>query len=142
MTRARLEELLSHRDPMLLLDELTDEGDTYAESIVRITPKTAFFEQGRGVPSWIGIEYMAQTIGIVAGSQSRSDGGGAAMGYLLGTRRYRCSPAWFTDGQILKVRCDEQLTDNNGLGVYSCSIRDGETLANARLTVFRKPPDE
>ena len=142
MTRARLQELLSHRDPMLLLDEVAEDGATFAEALVRVTPATAFFTLGRGVPSWIGIEYMAQTIGIVAGRQSRADGGGAAMGYLLGTRRYRCIPAWFTDGQILRVRCDEQLADNNGLGVYSCSIRDGATLANASLTVYRKPPDD
>ena len=127
---------------MLLLDEMTDAGDTYAEALVRITPNSAFFEPGRGVPSWIGIEYMAQTIAIVAGSQSRADGGGAAMGYLLGTRRYRCTPAWFTDGQILRLRCDEQLADNNGLGVYSCSISDGEMFANTRLTVYRKPADD
>ena len=132
---------------MLLLDEVIEADDKRAQSIVRVTRDSAFFEPGRGVPAWIGIEYMAQTIGIVAGLQSRSGGGGAAMGYLLGTRRYRCTPAWFTEGQVLHVQCDEHLADNKGLAVYSCAIlcapaATGDTLAEARVTVFRKPPDD
>ncbi|MEL7448023.1 MAG: 3-hydroxydecanoyl-ACP dehydratase, partial [Pseudomonadota bacterium] len=95
-----------------------------------------------GVPSWVGIEYMAQTVAVLAGSQASDEGDGAPLGYLLGTRRYTCETPWFTDGTVLRVRCEEQLFDGNGLGVYACHIEDsnaaGTPIASARLTVYRK----
>ncbi len=142
MTAPPLETLLRHRAPMLLLTDVVETGATHAVAEVRIDPSSAFYQAPQGVPSWVGIEYMAQTVAVLAGSQACDDGGGAPLGYLLGTRRYTCETPWFADGTVLRVRCEEQLFDGNGLGVYACSIEGGidagAPIASARLTVYRK----
>lgn len=142
MSREELLALVSHRPPMLLLSGVVETGDKHAVAEVRIAKDSAFFAAPNGVPSWVGIEYMAQTVGVLAGSQARAGGEPVPMGYLLGTRRYRCATEWFADGQVLQIRCEEELFDGNGLGAYNCRIESNGLLAKARLTVYRKPPDD
>lgn len=62
--------LLPHRDPMILLSTAVDYGDDFATAVVHISEASPFFDaELGGVPSWVGMEYMAQTIGIWAGHQ-------------------------------------------------------------------------
>lgn len=134
------EELLLHRPPMLLVDEVIAATTTGSVSLVHITENTSFYQAGLGVPSWVGLEYMAQTIGLSAGVLSQQDGEGAPLGYLLGTRKYKCNSLWFPVGATLKVSSTEELYDGT-LGVHSCQIKsidsDFEIEASARLTVYR-----
>ena len=123
---------------MLLLTDVVETGPAHAVTEVRIGPQSSFFQAPSGVPSWVGIEYMAQTIAVLAGSQATGAGDAAPLGYLLGTRKYHCETPWFADGLVLRVRCEEQLFDGNGLGVYACSIEADGAMAQARLTVYRK----
>lgn len=145
----RPEDLILHRKPMLLIDDVVTATTDTAESIVRITEETSFYQANLGVPSWIGLEYMAQTIGLTAGVLAQADGEGAPLGYLLGTRKYKCNSRWFPLGSTLKVSSSEELYDGT-LGVYSCEIEEiGEPgkvesvdadkiiKASARLTVYR-----
>ncbi|MEM9056134.1 MAG: 3-hydroxylacyl-ACP dehydratase [Pseudomonadota bacterium] len=138
MSAPSLEALLRHREPMLLLTGVIETGPTHAVVEVRIDERASFFQAPEGVPAWVGIEYMAQAVAVLAGSQATDEGGGAPLGYLLGTRSYRCEVPWFTAGTTLRVRCEEQLFDDNGLGVYACAIDAERPLAEARLTVYRK----
>src|SRR3546814_11297231 len=58
----------------VLLDALHDYGDEHASCHVDITPQSLFFEASRGVPCWVGVEYMAQAIGAYAGIVRRQSG--------------------------------------------------------------------
>ena len=76
-------ELLPHRPPMLLIDEIIDWGAQHASAALTIRPDTLFLEGDR-VPAHIGIEYMAQTCGAWAGAVARESGLAPRRGYLLG----------------------------------------------------------
>ena len=135
-----LHELLRHRPPMLLLDRCIRADSGSAEAEVTITEASTFYAGPEGVPAWIGIEYMAQTIGLLAGVDARSNGDEAPTGYLLGTRKLESSLAWFPEGACLRITAAELYVDDNGLGAYDCAIfYEGRRVCACRLTVYRRP---
>lgn len=133
-------EVVPQSATMSLLSELADYGDGWLETRVHINPSTLFL-QAEGVPGWIGIEYMAQTIGAHAGLLERQQGRAPEIGFLVGTRRYRCSKPWFFLGETLTIRAEQSYRADNGLMVFECEIRiDDAQVASAALNVYQ--PDD
>jgi predicted hotdog family 3-hydroxylacyl-ACP dehydratase len=122
---------------MLLIDRVLglDGGEFVAE--VTITPASAFFVEG-GVPAYVGIEYMAQTVAAYNGLEGRERGEEPKAGFLLGTREYRCAAPAFPEGAHLRIRARKDIHESGGLSSLACRIldQDGRELASAQLTVF------
>ena len=132
--------LVRHEGRMRLLDRVVASGDCTLSAEVKITPDATFYTDPEGVPAWIGIEYLAQAVAALAGVQGQKKGEAEPpLGYLLGTRNYRCKVPWFTPGMRLLAIATEELQDDNGLGSYDCRLMsEDEELAHCRLTVFRQ----
>lgn len=127
-------DLLPHAGAAVLLDEVIDCTDTGLSACVTIGPDAAFYQDG-GVPAHVGIEYMAQACGAFSGARALRSGEAPRIGFLLGTRRYLATRAWFPDGARLVVTVDLVYRDDE-VGVFDCRIGSGgEVLATARLTV-------
>ena len=132
-----IEELLPHRGAMLLLDSVLsgDESSIIAQATV---PQAAWYldEQG-GMPAWIGIELMAQTIAAHSALRGRLKGKPPKRGVLLGCRAYRARMPRAAAGALLKVSAKMTLVDESGLGAYDCNIERGAAqFAAATLKVF------
>ena len=54
-------DVVPHQTPMLLLDKLESYSDNTLVSSLTIKEDSLFYEE-LGVPTWIGLEYMGQTI--------------------------------------------------------------------------------
>jgi predicted hotdog family 3-hydroxylacyl-ACP dehydratase len=136
-----IEELLAHRGNMLLLREVIDFIET-AVSCLAQPDGAAWYAQGGAMPSWIGIELMAQAIAAHVALLSRRAGGGPRPGVLLGTRNYQVACAAFPAGTPLTVRAVEVVRGGAGLASYDCAVLapDGAQLASAALTVH-EPTD-
>jgi predicted hotdog family 3-hydroxylacyl-ACP dehydratase len=133
-------ELVPHSGPMLLLDDVLEAGPGWVTAGVRIAEDSLFFEPGAGMPCWLGLEYMAQTIALYSGLQARRAGRPVPIGLLLGSRRYQAMTDHFPLGSYLRVHVREEWYDGQ-MGVFECSIEEDERrLAHARLNVFL-PPD-
>ncbi len=132
-------ELLPLAGSAILLDELRAETAHGVIAAARIGRSHLFFSvEQRGVPSWVGIELMAQTIGLHAGLVARRENRPPQVGYLLGTRRYAPETSWFPEGASLEIRVERLYLDDSGLGAYDCTIvSDGALLAHATITVFQ-----
>jgi predicted hotdog family 3-hydroxylacyl-ACP dehydratase len=118
---------------MLLLDEIDDYGDDWLRASVLIR-EGALFLEAEGVPSWVGIEWMAQAACAFAGIDRLRSGLSPRIGLLLGTRRYEANVPYFTLGQRLKVTTHLILRDADDLGVFDCHIREGaRDLARAQV---------
>jgi predicted hotdog family 3-hydroxylacyl-ACP dehydratase len=135
----RIEDLLPHTRPMILLDEVisVDEGSLSAALTVRAG--RPFFEAGHGVAAHVAIEWMAQTCGAYVGVSALQAGQPIRMGLLLGTRDFQASVPWFVEGRRLNVTATVVLMDPQ-LGSFDCVVTDGENgseLAKARLTLYR-----
>jgi predicted hotdog family 3-hydroxylacyl-ACP dehydratase len=135
-----LSELLPHREPMILLTRAVGlEGNAFVAE-VDIAGTSPFFEGG-GVPVWIGVEYMAQTVALFAGAEGAGEGHGSRPGLLLGTRAYTCAREFFFDGETLRIVVRKILTQDNGISAMDCLIEDASKreLARAQLTVIQLP---
>jgi len=87
-----------------------------------------------------GVEYMAQAAAAWAGYQRHlkaDEGGAARIGFLLGTRRYKCDRPAFRVGDVLRIHVQRLFQADNGLGQFECVISiDGAEAARANLNVF------
>ena len=136
-------ELLPHDPPMVLIDEVVAWSEDCLEAAVQIGEDSPFASGLEGVPSWAGIEYMAQSIAALAGVRAKMAGNPIRVGYLVGTRKFTSDVPSFTTGSMLSIHIEEVFEDNN-MGVYDCSITDqtGNGLASARLNVYLPPEFE
>ena len=138
-----IEHFVPHRGTMSLLSRLVAVDAEQALAEVDITHGSQF-AQDQGVPAWVGIEYMAQTIAAWSGARARSAGGEPAIGFLLGSRRYQAEVPVFAVGQTLRIHTRCELIGESGLGQFACRIEDvmGALLAEAMVSVFEPPtPD-
>ena len=90
MTPIPLEELLPHRPPMVLIDAVESFDAEARRLVARVTiGENQLFFDGKGVPNWVAIEYMAQTAAALVGYYDRhvAPGQPARPGLLLGTRK-------------------------------------------------------
>jgi predicted hotdog family 3-hydroxylacyl-ACP dehydratase len=127
-------ELLPHAGPAVLLHDVVAYTDNGLLAGVTIHSGSAF-HQAKGVPAHVGIEYMAQACGAFSGLRALCAGTAPRMGFLLGTRRYQATRAWFADGAQLVVAVDLVYRDDD-MGMFDCCIRSGdEVVAKAQLIV-------
>ena len=131
-----VQSLLPHSGSMVLIEEPAASGDGWAEASVRIAENSVFYRPGRGVPSWVGAEYMAQTVALYAGIIARQTGTDIRIGLLLGSRRYDVKTEYFQLGSQLRIHVQE-VWEASQMAVFDCYIEDRERLAKAQLNVFR-----
>ena len=135
-----IRDLLPHQDPMILLDEVIEYGETSLQASVTITSCTQFVET-KGVQAYVGLEYMAQACSAHAGAIARDCGRPVRVGFLLGTRGYRAHVPYFRIGERLTVSVTMIYSDEE-MGTFDCRIEaQGRCLAEARLNVFQPQPD-
>lgn len=124
----RIADVLPHAGGMLLLDELLDVGDDHVTCAVHVRAHTRFCDRDNGVPAWVGLEYMAQTMCAFSGVEEVRAGLAPSIGLLLGSRRYQSEVEWFGLGSDLVIRADLQLRDENDLVAFQCTIHESDRL--------------
>lgn len=140
MSRWPIEQLLPHSGSMILLDAVRDFDGERIRCERRLRPGDAFQNADGSLPAWVGVELMAQTIAAWSGWQARLEQRPVRLGFLLGTRAYRCNVAAFPVTSELLISSERGFHDEDGMGVFACRIEAPGILAEARLTVF-SPPD-
>jgi len=135
--RYSVEQVLPHRGQLLLLDSIDDYGPDWVTASVRIR-STSLLAEGRGVPAWVGIEYMAQAAAAYGGIEQCQRGQLPGIGFLLGARRYTATVPWFETGCELQLRAQVVLRDSSDLAVFACEIHDNAScLAQAEIKAYR-----
>jgi predicted hotdog family 3-hydroxylacyl-ACP dehydratase len=138
-----IEELVPHKDTMLLIDRMVAaEGET-VRSETTIRADNIFFQAGRGVPAYVGFELMAQTISAYDGLRRRENGKPPAIGFLLGCRKYSTARPFFVEGETLTTEATSLLGEE-GMASFDCIIRGANSgeLASATINVFRPSDPE
>ena len=132
-------ELIPQEPPMVFLDRVVKYEETKLTTEITVNRENLFCEDD-GMPAWVGIEYMAQSVAAYAGVQARLRGDPPSVGFLLGTRAYKCSVSRFPLGETLTVLV-EQLFSESGLGAFSCSIVSDRLVASATINVYQPDKD-
>lgn len=132
-----IETLIPHRDPMRLIDCVIEiENDAIATQAT-VPADGPFVAPDADPPGYVVIEMMAQTVGAWNGWQHRQAGREPQIGYLLGTRRFRCERATLAPGTSLRIDAQAVFSDGE-MACFACTAReaDGLPFAEATLNVF------
>ena len=131
-----IKELLSHQDPMIFIDRVVESDQTGLLAEIRIKPGVPLFQEGIGVPAWVGVEYMAQSIAALSGLRAKKEEEDVRLGLLIGCRNYVSDVPVFPDGADLKIRVTELDVLDKSLGAFDCTIGSPNTIVTARLMVY------
>ena len=141
-----LAELLPHAGPMRLLERVEAHDGERTVCLALPAASTLFQEPGGDVPSWLGIEYMAQCAAAPGGLRARGRGEPArgqasrvpSAGLFVGSRHlvFRCR-AFAPD---VPLRVSARLAAGRGHTLaFDCAVEDpagGPPLVEGRLNVL------
>jgi predicted hotdog family 3-hydroxylacyl-ACP dehydratase len=139
-----INELVMHAKPMLLIERAITADETSMAAEVDISVNSMFCVPNKGVPGYVGIEYIAQTVAAYSGWRARKENHDAMprVGYLLGSRKVTLSREWFPVGCTLSVHISNVFEDGE-MGVFDGEIRLGEEiLVAARINVYQPEDNE
>ncbi len=129
-------EVVPQSGGMILIDEIIEYNDNSLLASVTITDSSLFVDPTCGVPGWVGIEYMAQTVAAWAGIQAKTRNESIKPGFLLGTRKYIANKSYFAIGSQLLITVQQTYRDDE-LGVFDCKIENNQLIAKATLNVYQ-----
>lgn len=131
------EDLVVHRRPLLLLDEIREVSEEHCIALVRVDSTTWYADGEGAMPGWFGIELMAQTVSAYSGYQKRRNNQKPRVGYLIGALRYMMPKPSFAGEDTLEVEARLHFLDESGLSAFRCEIRhQGQSVACAMLKTF------
>lgn len=130
------EKLVPHSGKMSLLTEILSGTEDQLSAIARVDEDNPFLMEG-GVPGWLGIEYMAQSIAAWAGCRALKAREPVKVGFLVGTRDYECSTGSFPIGTEIEITVQRVIFAENGLSVFDCNLTTDLAWAKASLKVFQ-----
>ncbi|MBZ9559928.1 MULTISPECIES: hypothetical protein [unclassified Modicisalibacter] len=130
------------RGPLCLLDKLLTVDEASLVASVRPGDNTLFVNEA-GVPGWVGVEWLAQAVAAWAGWHAAAHGDAPAVGFLVGTRHYRCRATAFAADGSLAVHVTRDFVADNGLARFRGEIRDGDDLlAEGNLTIYQPAAED
>ncbi|MFK0573811.1 hypothetical protein [Endozoicomonas sp.] len=125
------ENLLSHAHPMILIDAVESYGEDFAVALVTPAIGKPFADSEGNVPAWVGMEYMAQSIGIYAGIRAQLEGQPVRVGFLLGTRSYEVETEQFCSGLTYAVQV-QKIFEDGSLSAFECTIYRHQRIHRAQ----------
>jgi predicted hotdog family 3-hydroxylacyl-ACP dehydratase len=98
-----LSELVPHAAPMSLLERVLEHDASRTVCSLRTEDSRVLAEASGNVPSWVGLEYMAQCAAVHGGLASKVRGEAPRPGLLLGSRRLQLHTPHFGADRRLRV---------------------------------------
>ena len=141
-----LQTYLPHRPPMLLLEEVvavTGQGAHCRVLVSSAGVLAPFLDADGALPSWYGLELIAQSVGVWSGwGRCQRGENGAALGMILGARDLACAEDRFAAGSQLDIHVDLIMQDGRFAG-FEGRISCGEKqIVSGRITTFQPRDDE
>jgi predicted hotdog family 3-hydroxylacyl-ACP dehydratase len=133
----RIDDLVPHRPPMRLLDELVSESAEVTVCRVRLTGESPFVRQGQ-VPGLVAVEYIAQCIAVHSTLEARRAAGRALrpqIGYLIAVRRFELHRPHFLVGDELIVTARHVWGTEQGAAFHGEVACGDAVAAEGTLTV-------
>lgn len=121
---------------MIFIDRVVESCQTGLLAEVRIEPGVPLYQEGVGVPAWVGLEYMAQSIAALSGLRAQTKEDDIPVGLLIGCRKYVSDVTAFPNGADLKIKVTELDVIDKSLGAFDCTIGNPDIIVTARLMVF------
>ena len=124
---------------MVFLSEVLVHTTEFTHCSAQLKGDLIHWSTGESIPSWIGVELMAQCVAAHGGLISRSSGTPPRIGLFLGSRRIEFTETELRVGQTLTVKAHRVWGKTVGMVSFDCGIEDAESgapIAEARLNCF------
>lgn len=135
---------LPHRPPMRLVEHLVSESPQTTVTEAQVRDDNVFFDPALGgVPSWVGLEYLAQTAAVWLGLDCRRHNRPVQPAFLVSSRSYSAEQPVFALGETLRISVSPNLIDGS-LVAFSGHIhnRQGALLVEAMFAAFQPEDPE
>jgi predicted hotdog family 3-hydroxylacyl-ACP dehydratase len=135
-----LRNCVPHRGLMALLTRVVqydfDRGTLASE--VDVKESDLFFDHDRrGVPCWVGFEYMAQSIAALSGIKRRlSLDEEPRIGFIMGVRNFKSRSPVFASGRRLRVEVRQIFRDEDVVSFACCIKENGTEEASAIINAI------
>jgi predicted hotdog family 3-hydroxylacyl-ACP dehydratase len=132
-----IEALIPHRGAMRLIDRVIELGENRVVALATVPASGPFVSAAADPPGYIALEMMAQSVSAWDGWRRRERGGAPEIGFLLGTRRFRCDRVTLVPGATVRIAARMVFCDDE-MACFECEAWDGaaEPFAQAMLNVF------
>lgn len=139
LSSQNVEHFIPHRQPMVLISNLLEYEADKLLTQTEISANSAYFDDKlQGVPNYVGIEYMAQSIAALAGIEAHLRDGIIRVGFLLGTRKLQMHISHFKIGETYQIQVGRLYQEESGLAVFDCKIMHcQQVVAEANVNVFQ-----
>jgi predicted hotdog family 3-hydroxylacyl-ACP dehydratase len=128
-------QLIPHREPMILLDEMLDWSPGRSMCCVTVCEDARFVTEGR-LETPLLIEHMAQAVAVCLGYEAFRGGHGIRVGMIVGCRTFESFTAAAFVGEKLIVSA-AQRGANASVSGFECKVeRDDACIARAYLTLY------
>ncbi|WP_299008571.1 hotdog family protein [uncultured Shewanella sp.] len=130
---------LPHDAPMIFIDKILEYQPNTLVCETSITAKSPYFDASlSGVPSYVGIEYMAQTVAALAGIEAKKSADIIRIGFLLGSRKLQLHTPLYQLGKSYHTKVTRLYQEETGLAVFECQIlNQNKIIAEANINVFQ-----
>ena len=134
-----IEELIPHRRPMLLIDEVIAHEGYEVRTRTTIREDMPFVHDGE-MEALVAVELFAQSactlVTLLAPPGARPQQSGA----ILGTRNIALETDRFSVGDVLEVHCEQKLAIGMTAQIACRLERDSEVLAHGSINVMAGAP--
>src|SRR5690625_7704790 len=105
---------LPHRPPMRLVERLVSESPQTTVTEARVTEDNVFYDPALGgVPSWVGLEYLAQTAAVWLGLDCQRHNRPVQPAFLVSSRSFDAEQPVFALGE---TRSEEHTSELQSRG--------------------------
>lgn len=138
----KVEQLLPHAPPMVLVDRLVSNTDHSV--VVEATIRSDYPFTGGSIGSWVGLELMAQSAAALAKTTRQPESDKPALGFLLGSRSFVAHIPEFIPGQkvtieiVLDPAVEGQVMVSAKGGIKDAS---GQVICEGSLTLLEPNND-
>lgn len=146
MEKYNVSDLIPQKAPMQFITaiESIDFDKQTLVARVDVSDKDLMYDSKLGgVPSWISLEYMAQTIACFIGAEDLQESSNAtpSVGFILGSRKLSVNIPMYLVNQSYYIHVSSSFCDKN-IANFDCQIYNQEKnlVACGVLNVFR--PDD
>jgi len=131
--------VMPHKGKMVLLSRITnyDLKERTIEAEYDITDKCIFYDpQISGVPTWVGFEFIAQTVSALSGLTERVKDKPPRLGFVLGLSQVQINIPFLKTGSIIKIKTKE--VENVHPIIYFTGelYLDDKKVFSGRLTIM------
>jgi predicted hotdog family 3-hydroxylacyl-ACP dehydratase len=132
-----IEELIPHRPPMKLIDEVLEVDDEKAITASIVSENWPLYREGSVSPV-VMIELVAQATGIATGWKRKRETGKGIKGYLVGIKEASFYIDRIPAGTRLITNI-ENLYKHETYGVFSGTVKSGsKLLGKVEIQAFRE----